>query len=123
MDGKENCRTGCNHRDTPTNKEVIAIDRDPLGRAGRRVKRADGAEAWASQLADGGGAVASPNRTAAEANTTVSWTEKPGSASTSVLTTASDAADRTITGEASQFVAARSRLMGGSRAELELIDL
>jgi alpha-galactosidase len=31
-------------RDILTNKEVIAIDQDPLGREGRRVKRADGLE-------------------------------------------------------------------------------
>jgi len=58
-----------------TNKEVIAIDQDPLGREGRRVKRADGLEVWARQLADGGRAVALLNRTAAEANITVSWTD------------------------------------------------
>jgi len=32
-------------RDILTNKEVIAIDQDPLGRQGHRVKRADGLEA------------------------------------------------------------------------------
>jgi alpha-galactosidase len=61
--------------DILTNKEVIAIDQDPLGREGRRVKRADGLEVWAKQLADGGRAVALLNRTAAEANITVSWTD------------------------------------------------
>ncbi len=59
--------------DILTNKEVIAIDQDPLGREGRRVKRAGGLEVWARQLADGGRAVALLNRTAAEANITVSW--------------------------------------------------
>jgi len=62
-------------RDILTNKEVIAIDQDPLGREGRRVKRADGLEVWAKQLADGGRAVALLNRTGAEANITVSWTD------------------------------------------------
>ena len=61
--------------DILTNKEVIAIDQDPLGHEGRRVKRADGLEVWARQLADGGRAVALLNRTAAEANITVSWTD------------------------------------------------
>jgi alpha-galactosidase len=61
--------------DILTNKEVIAIDQDPMGREGRRVKRADGLEVWAKQLADGGRAVALLNRTAAEANITVSWTD------------------------------------------------
>jgi alpha-galactosidase len=62
-------------RDILTNKEVIAIDQDPLGREGHRVKRADGLEVWAKQLADGGRAVALLNRTAAEANITASWTD------------------------------------------------
>jgi alpha-galactosidase len=61
--------------DILTNKEVIAIDQDPMGREGRRVKRADGLEVWAKQLADGGRAVALLNRTAAEANIAVSWTD------------------------------------------------
>ena len=62
-------------RDILTNKEVIAIDQDPLGRQGHRVKRADGLEVWAKQLADGGRAVALLNRTAAEAKVTASWTD------------------------------------------------
>jgi alpha-galactosidase len=61
--------------DILTNKEVIAIDQDPLGRQGRRVKRAGDLEVWAKQLADGGRAVALLNRSAAEASITVSWTE------------------------------------------------
>src|ERR1700691_634743 len=62
-------------RDILTNKEVIAIDQDPLGREGRRVKRADGLEVWAKQLADGGRAVGLLDRTAAQADITVSWTD------------------------------------------------
>jgi len=58
-----------------TNKEVIAIDQDPLGREGRRVRRSDGLEVWARQLADGGRAVALLNRTGAEANIEVTWLE------------------------------------------------
>jgi alpha-galactosidase len=61
--------------DILTNKEVIAIDQDPLGREGRRVKRGDGLEVWAKELADGGRAVALLNRTAAEAKITASWTD------------------------------------------------
>jgi len=60
-------------RDILTNKEVIAIDQDPLGREGRRVKRADGLEVWGRQLADGSRAVALLNRTGAEAEITVTW--------------------------------------------------
>jgi alpha-galactosidase len=61
--------------DILTNKEVIAIDQDPMGRQGRRVKRAGGLEVWARQLADGGRAVALLNRTGAEAKITVDWTD------------------------------------------------
>jgi alpha-galactosidase len=60
-------------RDILTNKEVIAIDQDPLGREGRRVRRAGGLEVWARQLADGGRAVALLNRTGAEAHITAEW--------------------------------------------------
>ncbi|HTT63747.1 MAG TPA: alpha-galactosidase [Bryobacteraceae bacterium] len=62
-------------RDILTNKEVIAIDQDPAGIEGRRVKRADGLEVWARQLADGGRAVALLNRTGAEASITVDWAD------------------------------------------------
>ncbi len=58
-----------------TNKEVIAIDQDPLGRQGRRVKSGDGLEVWAKQLANGGRAVALLNRTGADANITAMWTD------------------------------------------------
>ena len=60
-------------RDILTNKEVIAIDQDPLGREGRMVKRDGGLEVWARQLADGGRAVALLNRTGSQANITASW--------------------------------------------------
>ena len=60
-------------RDILTNKEVIAVDQDPLGRQGRRVTRANGLEVWEKPLADGSRAVALLNRTGAEANITVSW--------------------------------------------------
>jgi alpha-galactosidase len=62
-------------RDILTNKEVIAIDQDPLGREGRRVKREAGLEVWARQLADGGRAVALLNRTGSQANITASWVD------------------------------------------------
>jgi len=60
-------------RDILTNKEVIAIDQDPLGSEGRRVKRSEGLEVWAKELANGGRAVALLNRTGSTANITVSW--------------------------------------------------
>jgi alpha-galactosidase len=58
-----------------TNQEAIAIDQDPLGRQGRRVRKSQGLEVWAKDLADGGRAVALLNRTAAPASIAVSWPE------------------------------------------------
>jgi alpha-galactosidase len=75
MAGNDIRKMSADIHDILTNKEVIAIDQDPLGREGRRVKRADGLEVWAKQLADGGRAVALLNRTGAEASITVSWTD------------------------------------------------
>lgn len=62
-------------RDILTNKEVIAVDQDPLGRQGRRVKNAGGLEVWEKPLQDGGRAVALLNRTGTQANISVSWPE------------------------------------------------
>jgi alpha-galactosidase len=62
-------------RDILTNKEVIAVDQDPLGRQGRRVKKSNGLEVWEKQMADGSRAVALLNRTGAEASITVSWSD------------------------------------------------
>jgi len=58
-----------------TNKEVIAVDQDPLGQQGRKVRDDGELEAWARPLADGSRAVVLLNRTAAEANVTVGWPE------------------------------------------------
>ncbi|HEU4869703.1 MAG TPA: alpha-galactosidase [Pyrinomonadaceae bacterium] len=58
-----------------TNKEVIAIDQDPLGMQGRRVKRNGDREVWSKQLADGGRAVVLFNRSAKETEISVSWTD------------------------------------------------
>jgi alpha-galactosidase len=44
------------------NRGVIAIDQDPLGRQGRRIRKDGEAEIWARPLADGGVAVALFNR-------------------------------------------------------------
>jgi alpha-galactosidase len=62
-------------RDILTNREVIAVDQDPLGREGERVYRdADRAQdVWAKQLSDGGRAVVLLNRGAAEQEITVRW--------------------------------------------------
>jgi alpha-galactosidase len=58
-----------------TNREVIAVDQDPLGLQGRRVKREGDREVWAKQLADGGRAVVLFNRGAKAAEVSVSWTD------------------------------------------------
>jgi alpha-galactosidase len=55
------------------NKEVIAIDQDPLGQQGHRVKKAGDLEIWSKQLQDGGRAVALLNRGQAAANISVDW--------------------------------------------------
>jgi alpha-galactosidase len=56
-----------------TNKEVIAIDQDPLGMQGRRVRKDGDSEVWAKQIKDGGRAVVLFNRGASEAEISVSW--------------------------------------------------
>jgi alpha-galactosidase len=61
-------------RDILTNKELIAVDQDPLGRQGRRVQSEGELDVWAKQLADGGRAVALLNRSEAPAKITASWT-------------------------------------------------
>jgi len=58
-----------------TNKEVIAVDQDPLGMQGRRVKRNGEQEVWSRQLADGSRAVVLFNRGAQEKEISVSWTD------------------------------------------------
>jgi alpha-galactosidase len=58
-----------------TNREVIAIDQDPLGMQGRRVYRSGEQEVWSKQLADGGRAVVLFNRGAQEKQMSVAWTD------------------------------------------------
>ncbi|HEX3249868.1 MAG TPA: alpha-galactosidase [Pyrinomonadaceae bacterium] len=58
-----------------TNREVIAVNQDPLGMQGRRVKRDGEQEVWSRQLADGGRAVVLFNRGAQEKEIAVSWTD------------------------------------------------
>ena len=62
-------------RDILTNKEVIAIDQDPLGMQGRRVSKSGDREVWAKQLQDGSRAVVLLNRGAAAQNVAVTWGE------------------------------------------------
>jgi alpha-galactosidase len=76
------------------NKEVIAIDQDPLGHQARRVKKTGDLEIWSKQLQDGGRAVVLLNRSPAAAKIPVAWTDLgyPDSLSASVrnLWTAND---------------------------------
>jgi alpha-galactosidase len=60
-------------RDILTNKEVIAVDQDPLGREGERVRKNGDLEVWARQLNDGSRAVALLNRSSAGAEVSANW--------------------------------------------------
>jgi alpha-galactosidase len=56
-----------------TNKEVIAVNQDPLGMQGRRVRKNGDSEVWSKQLKDGSRAVILLNRSANEAEISVNW--------------------------------------------------
>jgi len=56
-----------------TNKELIAVDQDPLGEQGVRVRKNGDAEVWAKRLADGSRAVVLFNRGTAPAEISVAW--------------------------------------------------
>jgi len=56
-----------------TNREVIAVDQDALGREGERVWKDGDREVWAKQLKDGSRAVVLLNRGKAEQQITVDW--------------------------------------------------
>src|SRR5271156_1770171 len=68
------------------NKEVIAIDQDPLGQQASRVKKTGDLEVWSKQLADGGRAVALVNRGPGAARISVAWTDIGYPASVSAST-------------------------------------
>jgi len=57
------------------NRAVIAVDQDPLGQAGTRVKKEGDLEVWSRQLADGSRAVALLNRSANPLSIGVAWTD------------------------------------------------
>ena len=69
-----------------TNKEVIAVDQDTLGREGSRVWKDGDREVWSKQLRDGSRAVLLLNRGGSEAEITVPWETigYPGDISASV---------------------------------------
>jgi alpha-galactosidase len=58
-----------------TNKDVIAIDQDPLGQQGRRVRKDGDLEVWAKKLSGKDYAVVLLNRGAAPGTIAVSWQE------------------------------------------------
>ncbi len=60
-------------REILTNKEVIAVDQDPLGRQGRRVAKNGDLEVWSKQLQDGSRAVLLLNRGASQETITATW--------------------------------------------------
>ena len=58
-----------------TNKEVIAVDQDSLGKQGRKVKDLGDLEVWAKELKDGSRAVVLFNRSKQPAKISVNWQE------------------------------------------------
>jgi alpha-galactosidase len=58
-----------------TNDEVLAINQDPLGREASRIARADDAEVWAKDLADGSKAVGLFNRWELPQTVSVKWSD------------------------------------------------
>jgi alpha-galactosidase len=59
--------------DILTNKEVIAVDQDALGRQGERVAKHGDLEVWSKQLKDGSRAVVLLNRGASEQQISANW--------------------------------------------------
>ncbi len=57
------------------NPEVIAVDQDPLGQQGRRIRDDGDLEVWARPLHDGSRAVILFNRSNAPASISVTWPE------------------------------------------------
>jgi len=72
--------------DILTNKEVIAVNQDPMGRQARRVRKDGDLEAWAKQMQDGSRSVVLLNRDSSEKEIAVSWEDigYPGHLSASV---------------------------------------
>jgi alpha-galactosidase len=72
--------------DILTNKEVIAVNQDTLGREGERVAKNGDLEVWSKQLKDGSRAVILLNRGATEQQISATWEEVgyPSSLSASV---------------------------------------
>jgi len=58
-----------------TNKEVIAVNQDVLGRQGRKVRDEGDLEVWSKELSDGSKAVILFNRSEKEASIEFNWNE------------------------------------------------
>ncbi len=58
-----------------TDKEVIALDQDPLGKQGYRVIVEQGKEVWVKELSGGDWAVCMLNDTPAEAEMSLNWSD------------------------------------------------
>ena len=61
--------------DIITNVEVVAVNQDPLGRQGRKVKDEGDSEVWSKELHDGGRAVLLFNRSENEKEIHFLWSE------------------------------------------------
>ncbi|WP_372934249.1 glycoside hydrolase family 27 protein, partial [Mariniphaga sediminis] len=61
--------------DILTNDEIIAIDQDPLGKQGKRIRDDGELEVWCKELSDNRKAVALLNRSDKPADIVVSWKE------------------------------------------------
>ena len=59
--------------DILTNKDVISVDQDPLGREGRRVRKDGDLEIWAREMAGGNRAAVLFNRSTSEQQITLNW--------------------------------------------------
>ena len=60
-------------REILTPKEVIAVDQDPAGNQGRRVRKDGNLEVWSKVLQDGSRAVVLLNRGSADADISATW--------------------------------------------------
>jgi alpha-galactosidase len=64
-------------RDILTNKEVIAIDQDPLGKQGYQYMLHTGKEIWTKELSDGCWAVCFFNNSADPVKLRINWSNLP----------------------------------------------
>jgi alpha-galactosidase len=73
--GNDIAKMSADTREILLNKEVIAVDQDPMGVQGHRVKKTGDLEVWSKQMADGGRAVILLNRGLSAASITAGWDE------------------------------------------------